>query len=57
MNAEAIKNLFKQVHDTTKEHTENKRSYITWMIARLVALVFILRDNRLAEILKSMFAR
>ncbi|MBC3932001.1 hypothetical protein [Undibacterium curvum] len=57
MDFQKLKSVFVAVHATTKEHTESKRSYIGWVAARILIILIIIKDHRLGNILRGLFAR
>lgn len=57
MDMKKLKSLFFAVHTVTKEHTQTKRSYAAWLVARILVILMIVKDHRLSNILRGMLSR
>lgn len=57
MNLDHLKHLVSSIHKTTKEHAPTKRKHILIVLARLLVGIVVLKDKRLGNVLRGMFAR
>lgn len=57
MNPKDLKQIFFKLHETTKEHATSRKHYLVTLAGRILLLLALLRDQRLVNVVRSLFAR